>query len=113
MKRSIDDASRRRDLTLRLDDSRQDEIGKLALSFNEYADCVLVSLSKMHASAYAINLASAKINRGNEALFSQTEHQAASLEETTVNITELVEIARKTEKNTLHARNSYEKPALL
>lgn len=103
MSRTIYDASVRRDLTLRLDESRHDEIGLTAQAFNHLANSVSASLANVQSSAYYVNSASVQLKAGNEDLSSRTEEQAASLEETAASMSQLSETVRLTADNTRHA----------
>ncbi|WP_337022218.1 methyl-accepting chemotaxis protein [Pantoea anthophila] len=103
MRRTMETASERLDLTLRVDESRRDEIGLTAKAFNHLIENVSVSLSKVEVSAQSVSSASAQISAGNEDLSSRTEEQAASLEQTAASMSELSETVRQTAENTVHA----------
>ncbi|WP_312354494.1 methyl-accepting chemotaxis protein [Pantoea vagans] len=100
MRQTMETASERLDLTLRVDESRQDEIGMTAKAFNHLIANVSASLSKVEASAQSVSSASAQISAGNEDLSSRTEEQAASLEQTAASMSELTETVRQTAENT-------------
>jgi len=100
MRQTMETASGRLDLTLRVDESRQDEIGLTAKAFNQLIENVSASLSKVEASAQSVSSASAQISAGNEDLSSRTEEQAASLEQTAASMSELSETVRQTAENT-------------
>ena len=103
MRRTMETASERLDLTLRADESRRDEIGLTAKAFNHLIENVSVSLSKVEASAQSVSSASVQISAGNEDLSSRTEEQAASLEQTAASMSELSETVRQTAENTVLA----------
>lgn len=100
MRQTMETASGRLDLTLRVDESRRDEIGLTAKAFNQLIENVSASLSKVEASAQSVSSASAQISAGNEDLSSRTEEQAASLEQTAASMSELSETVRQTAENT-------------
>ncbi|WP_058962510.1 methyl-accepting chemotaxis protein [Type-E symbiont of Plautia stali] len=100
MRQTMENASHRLDLTLRVDESRRDEIGLTAKAFNHLIENVSASLSKVEASSQSVSTASAQIAAGNEDLSSRTEEQAASLEQTAASMSELSETVRQTAENT-------------
>lgn len=100
MRQTMENASQRLDLTLRVDESRRDEIGLTAKAFNHLIESVSASLSKVEASSQSVSTASAQIAAGNEDLSSRTEEQAASLEQTAASMSELSETVRQTAENT-------------
>lgn len=100
MRQTMETASERLDLTLRVDESRRDEIGLTAKAFNQLIENVSASLSKVEASAQSVSSASSQISAGNEDLSSRTEEQAASLEQTAASMSELSETVRQTAENT-------------
>ena len=100
MRQTMETASGRLDLTLRVDESRRDEIGLTAKAFNQLIENVSASLAKVEASAQSVSSASAQISAGNEDLSSRTEEQAASLEQTAASMSELSETVRQTAENT-------------
>jgi len=100
MRQTMEQASENLDLTLRVDESRRDEIGLTARAFNHLIENVADSLSKVGISSQSVNSASAEISAGNEDLSSRTEEQAASLEQTAASMSELSETVRQTAENT-------------
>lgn len=100
MRKTMETVSQRLDLSLRVDESRRDEIGLTAKAFNHLIENFSTSLSKVEASAQSVSSASAQIAAGNEDLSSRTEEQAASLEQTAASISELSETVRQTAENT-------------
>ncbi|BCQ42450.1 methyl-accepting chemotaxis protein (plasmid) [Erwinia rhapontici] len=100
MRQTMETASQRLDLTLRVDESHRDEIGLTAKAFNHLIENVSASLSKVETSAQLVSSASAQIAAGNEDLSSRTEEQAASVEQTAASMSELSETVRQTAENT-------------
>ncbi|EPE7491048.1 methyl-accepting chemotaxis protein [Cronobacter universalis] len=100
MRQTLETASERLDLTLRADDSRNDEIGQTAKAYNALAANVASSLAAVESSAQSVSSASGQISAGNEDLSSRTEEQAASLEQTAASMSELSETVRQTAENT-------------
>lgn len=96
-------ASENLDLTLKADESRRDEIGTMAHSFNILMDRVSGALSSVRLASQSVSSASVQILAGNEDLSSRTEQQAASLEQTAASMTELSETVRQTADNTHQA----------
>jgi methyl-accepting chemotaxis protein len=96
-------ASENLDLTLKADESRRDEIGNMAHSFNILMDRVAEALSSVRQASQSVSSASVQISAGNEDLSSRTEQQAASLEQTAASMTELSETVRQTADNTRQA----------
>ncbi len=97
------DASENLDLTLKADESRRDEVGNMAHSFNILMVRVAEALSSVRQASQSVSSASVQISAGNEDLSSRTEQQAASLEETAASMTELSETVRQTAENTHQA----------
>ncbi|WP_437611556.1 methyl-accepting chemotaxis protein [Erwinia sp. V71] len=100
MRQVMERASQHLDLTLRADDSRNDEIGLTAKAFNQLVDNIASSLTAVEASAQSVSSASSQISVGNEDLSSRTEEQAASLEQTAASMAQLTETVRQTAENT-------------
>lgn len=100
MRENIALSSASLDLTQRLDDSRDDEIGLTAKAYNHLVANMATSLAAVSASSHSVSTASAQISAGNEDLSSRTEEQAASLEQTAASMSELSETVRQTAENT-------------
>ncbi|MBU6519529.1 methyl-accepting chemotaxis protein [Pantoea dispersa] len=96
-------ASENLDLTLSADESRRDEVGNMARSFNQLMRSVAGSLSAVRSASHSVSSASVQIAAGNEDLSARTEQQAASLEQTAASMTELSETVRQTADNTRQA----------
>lgn len=100
MRSTMQQANSRLDLTLRVDDSRNDEISLMARAYNELAGNVAASLMSVSTSSQSVSTASVQISAGNEDLSARTEEQAASLEQTAASMSELSETVRQTAENT-------------
>ncbi|WP_343550516.1 methyl-accepting chemotaxis protein [Pantoea sp.] len=96
-------ASENLDLTLKADESRRDEVGNMAHSFNILMDRVASALLSVRQASQSVSSASVQISAGNEDLSARTEQQAASLEQTAASMTELSETVRQTADNTHQA----------
>ncbi|MDF7651270.1 HAMP domain-containing protein [Pantoea sp. Acro-805] len=96
-------ASENLDLTLSADESRRDEVGNMAHSFNILMQRVSDALSSVRKASQSVSSASVQITAGNEDLSARTEQQAASLEQTAASMTELSETVRQTADNTRQA----------
>ena len=96
-------ASENLDLTLSADESRRDEVGNMAHSFNILMQRVSEALSSVRKASQSVSSASVQISAGNEDLSSRTEQQAASLEQTAASMTQLSETVRQTADNTRQA----------
>ena len=100
MRLALHQASSHLDLTIRLNDTPQDEIGQTAKAYNELADKVASSLLSVNTSSHSVSTSSSQIAAGNEDLSVRTEQQAASLEQTAASMAELSETVRHTAENT-------------
>ncbi|CAK9885906.1 MAG: Methyl-accepting chemotaxis protein III [Candidatus Erwinia impunctatus] len=100
MRTTMERASERLDLTLRVDETKRDEIGYTARAYNSLLSNVASSLSSVRLSAQSVSTASTQISAGNENLSARTEQQAASLEQTASSMSELSETVRQTAENT-------------
>ena len=96
-------ASENLDLTLSADESRRDEVGNMAHSFNLLMQRVSEALSSVRKASQSVSSASVQISAGNEDLSARTEQQAASLEQTAASMTQLSETVRQTADNTRQA----------
>ena len=96
-------ASENLDLTLSADESRRDEVGNMAHSFNILMQRVADALASVRKASQSVSSASVQISAGNEDLSARTEQQAASLEQTAASMTELSETVRQTADNTRQA----------
>ncbi|ERK08997.1 Methyl-accepting chemotaxis protein I (serine chemoreceptor protein) [Pantoea sp. AS-PWVM4] len=91
------------DLSVTADDSKKDEVGIMARSFNQLLTRVGSALTSVSTASHSVSSASAQIAAGNEDLSSRTEQQAASLEQTAASMAELSETVRQTADNTRQA----------
>ncbi|MDO8071854.1 Cache 3/Cache 2 fusion domain-containing protein [Janthinobacterium sp. SUN176] len=91
------------DLTVHLDTSSLDEIGRLLLAMNRISDNLSQVVSNVRGSAGQIATASGEIASGNLDLSSRTEQQASSLEETAASMEELSSTVRQ---NVDHAQQA-------
>ena len=106
-------ASKNLDLTLSADDTRRDEVGKMAQAFNTLMRSVATSLASVQNASQSVSSASVEIAAGNQDLSSRTEEQAASLEQTAASMTELGETVRQTADNTRQASSLAENASVL
>jgi methyl-accepting chemotaxis protein len=91
------------DLTVAADESRNDEVSKMAGSFNKLMRHISQALTAVNNAASSVSSASTQIAAGNEDLSARTEQQAASLEQTASSMTELSETVRQTADHTRDA----------
>ncbi|MGK5004317.1 methyl-accepting chemotaxis protein [Janthinobacterium sp. LB2P70] len=91
------------DLTVHLDTSSLDEIGRLLLAMNRISDNLSQVVGNVRGSAGQIATASGEIASGNLDLSSRTEQQASSLEETAASMEELSSTVRQ---NVDHAQQA-------
>ncbi|MGK3143564.1 methyl-accepting chemotaxis protein [Pantoea sp. C2G6] len=83
------------DLTRTAEVSRNDEIGKTAMAFNQLLQRVSGTLLSVSHAAQSVSTGSTQIAAGNEDLSSRTEEQAASLEQTSASMATLSETVRQ------------------
>ncbi|PKB20867.1 methyl-accepting chemotaxis protein [Janthinobacterium sp. 64] len=91
------------DLTVHLDTTRLDEIGRLLRAMNRISDNLSQVVGNVRGSAGQIATASGEIASGNLDLSSRTEQQASSLEETAASMEELSSTVRQ---NVDHAQQA-------
>ncbi len=91
------------DLTVHLDTTSLDEIGRLLLAMNRISDNLSQVVGNVRGSAGQIATASGEIASGNLDLSSRTEQQASSLEETAASMEELSSTVRQ---NVDHAQQA-------
>ena len=91
------------DLTVHLDTSSLDEIGRLLRAMNRISDNLSQVVSNVRGSAGQIATASGEIASGNLDLSSRTEQQASSLEETAASMEELSSTVKQ---NVEHAQQA-------
>ncbi|WP_193315488.1 methyl-accepting chemotaxis protein [Janthinobacterium aquaticum] len=91
------------DLTVHLDTTSEDEIGRLLRAMNSISDNLSAVVGQVRGSASQIATASSEIASGNLDLSSRTEEQASSLEETAASMEELSSTVRQ---NVEHAQQA-------
>ncbi|WP_054634588.1 methyl-accepting chemotaxis protein [Pantoea stewartii] len=98
-------ASNTLNLSLKADDSRRDEVGVMARSYNRLMESISSAMYAVSSASQSVSSASAQIAAGNEDLSARTEEQAASLEQTAASMTQISETVRQTADNTRQASN--------
>lgn len=91
------------DLTIALESSREDEIGKLIVAMNGITQGLSSVISEVREGTETINVASREIANGNADLSNRTESQASSLEETASSMEELTSTVRQNADNARQA----------
>ncbi len=92
------------DLTKRIPVTSQDEIGNVAVRFNEFAQRMQTTLREVRSSAGSVNLASGEVAQGSVELASRTEQAAASLQQTASAMEEIAATAKHSQELTAQAR---------
>lgn len=77
------------DLTRRLNDSAQDEVGEVARQFNRFVGKIADIVAQVRAGAGAVASAAQQVASSSSALSQGTSEQAASVEETTSSLEEM------------------------
>ncbi len=101
--RTRDIAEGEGDLTRRLDDDAQDEIGQLADAFNRFTDKIRSVIWQVKEVTSASTLSSQEIARGNADLSQRTEEQTACLEETASSMEEMTTTVKQNADNAREA----------
>ncbi len=101
--RTRDIAEGEGDLTRRLDDDAQDEIGQLADAFNRFSDKIRSVIWQVKEVTSASTLSSQEIARGNADLSQRTEEQTACLEETASSMEEMTTTVKQNADNAREA----------
>ncbi len=91
------------DLTSTIDDSAKDETGKLLKALKHMNSSLVRIVSEVHQATDTIAVNSTRIAQGNGDLSARTEHQAATLVETTSAMGELTGAARQNADNAAQA----------
>ena len=91
------------DLTRRISLNSQDELGRVASSYNRFAEKLAGFVGRIQDSSISIAKASTDLSQGNQGLARRTEQQAASLEETAASLEQLTATVKHTAEA---ARNS-------
>ncbi len=84
------------DLTRRLDDSRNDELGVVGKNFNAFAEKIARSILAVREQAVELSSGADKINTTSRSMASDASEQAATLEQITASIEELSAMVSKT-----------------
>jgi len=84
------------DLTQRLDQSGQDELSLVGVSFNQFVDKIAGTLRSIRQTTDSVHLASDEIAAGNTDLARRTEGAAASLQQTSSSMEELSSTVKQT-----------------
>ena len=96
------------DLTARIDDAGDNEIGRLLNAIRRMQQDLLSTVTQVRHGAEVINTGAQEIASGNMELSSRTETQASSLEETAASMEELTSTVRQNSENAQHARTLVE-----
>ncbi|QBK05553.1 HAMP domain-containing protein [Hylemonella gracilis] len=91
------------DLSVRIDNSRTDEVGQLLNSLKEMQDSLARVVSQVRQGSESVATASAEIAQGNQDLSARTESQASSLEETAASMEELGSTVKQNADNARQA----------
>jgi len=91
------------DLTRRLDDSGEDEIGKLAGAFNVFVSKIGGIVGEIRNMSESIKTGAGEIASGNQDLSQRTEEQASSLEETASSMEEMTSTVKQNADNAAQA----------
>jgi methyl-accepting chemotaxis protein len=92
------------DLTVHVDESSGNEIGRVMRSVAAMQRSLATIVADVRRSAQSINTAAREVAVGNADLSSRTESQASSLEETAAAMEELTSTVEQTAENTQQAR---------
>lgn len=91
------------DLTSRIEENSQDEIGKLLNALRQMNDSLAKIVSNVRAGTESIGVASREIAAGNADLSSRTDTQASSLEKTASSMEELTSTVKQNAENARQA----------
>lgn len=97
--RTRDIAEGEGDLTRRLDDDAQDEIGQLASAFNRFSDKIHSVIRQVKEATSASTMSAQEIARGNADVSRRTEEQTACLEETASSMEEMTTTVKQNADN--------------
>jgi len=93
------------DLTARIDDAADNEIGRLLMAIRRMQQDLLSTVARVRRGAEVIDVGAHELASGNMELSSRTETQASSLEETAASIEELTSTVKQNSENAQHARS--------
>jgi methyl-accepting chemotaxis protein len=96
------------DLTARIDDAADNEIGRLLMAIRRMQQDLLSTVTRVRRGAEVIDVGAHELASGNMELSSRTETQASSLEETAASIEELTSTVKQNSDNAQHARSLVE-----
>ncbi len=91
------------DLTVRLDLTTTDEVGRMAESLNRATEAMRTALSEVRQSAESMSAASTQLASSSEELASGAQEQASSLQETTATLEELTSTVKQNADNAKQA----------
>ncbi|WP_321812284.1 MULTISPECIES: methyl-accepting chemotaxis protein [unclassified Burkholderia] len=93
------------DMTRRLPQVSQDEVGELARQFNAFVEKLQGLLGNVVASSHELRLAAGEVSAGNSDLSARTERQAASVEQTAATMEQLAGTVRETADQAKNVNN--------
>ena len=91
------------DLSRRLDDRGNDELGDVARNFNAFAEKIAKSVSAVRAQTQELAGGAEKINETSRTIATDASQQAATLEQVTASIEELSSMVARTAQNSGNA----------
>ncbi len=101
--KTIADALAQGDLTVRVDNTRGDELGQLMQSMNRIGSSLAEVVQTVRQGSESVATASSEIAQGNTDLSARTESQASALEETAASMEELGTTVRQNADNARQA----------
>jgi len=94
------------DLTVRLDVSTKDEIGRLSVSFNNFMEKLQEIIARVKEASDSIYHATEEVSSGSEDLSSRTNEQAASITQTSTTLEKFTVIVRQNSQNSAEVRST-------
>jgi methyl-accepting chemotaxis protein len=101
--RVMEHAQRTGDLTVRLNVSRRDEIGKLTERFNGFMETLEGLLLEVSGAAHRVSAAAQQLTSASHQLSSGSQEQASSLEETAASLEEITGTVKQNADNAKQA----------
>jgi len=95
------------DLTGKLSDAAQDEMGQLLRALDAMNRSLRLTVARVRRGAEAISSATSEIAAGNEDLSSRTEEQACSLQETAASMEEMTSTVKNNAENASQANTMF------
>jgi len=95
------------DLTGKLSDAAQDEMGQLLRALDAMNHSLRLTVARVRRGAETISSATAEIAAGNEDLSSRTEEQACSLQETAASMEEMTSTVKNNAENASQANTMF------